>query len=231
MPAFDDLFGTLQNFLRIGLTGPRLKNNSGNLQIRNTGDTAHAAIEASSVSATGDNIVINSDAAGSGNDWTLTLSRNAGQTAALNVTYPTAKGTDGHVLRQKAGTAAGVLELELAAAGTTSQCITVDTTTLAFGTTSPLTLFSTPNGAIIDSIEIIIDTPFNGTPTVSIGISGTTSKYVSSNQVDLTAAAATSFIIRPNLPSTAGEALIATYAAGGATAGSARILVKYVIPT
>lgn len=41
-----DLVGTALNYFRIGYTGPRLKNTSGVLEIRNSGDTADAAIKA-----------------------------------------------------------------------------------------------------------------------------------------------------------------------------------------
>ena len=67
---------------------------------------------------------------------------------------------------------------------------------------------------------------------MSIGISGTTSKYMGSTQVDLTAAAATVFEVEPGLAAVgATENLIATYSAGSASAGAARILVDYVIPS
>jgi hypothetical protein len=92
-------------------------------------------------------------------------------------------------------------------------------------------LFSTPSGAIIEKVQVIIDTQFNGTPTLTVGISGTTSKYMTTTQNVLTDVAGTGYESNPRLPSTAGEALIATYSAGGASAGAARILVHYSIPS
>jgi hypothetical protein len=226
-----DAIGTsLGSFLvGLGSTGVRLKNVSGNMSVRNKADNADVNLTAARLLASGDNILINSDAANTGSDWTFQLSRNVAQSAALEIQAPPAKGTDGFVLRQKAGTAAGVLELELAApvAGAPTQ----DTTSLAFGTTSPLALFSLPANAVVDFIDIVIDTPFNGTPTLSIGITGTLSKYMSATQIDLSETAGTSFNISPNItPSGTVENLIATYAAGGATAGAARILVTYAVP-
>lgn len=41
-----DLVGTAKDFFRIGFTGVRLKNSSGVLEIRNSGDTADAPIKA-----------------------------------------------------------------------------------------------------------------------------------------------------------------------------------------
>lgn len=227
---WSDLLGTLNSYFRIGFAGPRLKNNSGNLQVRNPGDSADAEVTTSKVNVSGDSLVINSDAAGSGNDWTTTIQRNASQTAALTLVTPPAKGTDGHVLRQKSGTSAGVLELELVAAGTTSQCDTVDTTSLAFGSTSPVSMFTLPANAVVDKVQLIVDTAFDGTaPTASIGISGTTSKYMASTQNDLKTTGM--YEVHPALAADAStENLIITYSADGSAAGAARVLVHYSVP-
>ena len=230
MAWYNDLAGTSNASFLVG-TANIWKAITGGFAARNLADTLDAKIQVSTLEASNDSILINYDATSAGNDWTLSLARNPLQVAALILQTPPSKGTDGHVLRQKAGTAAGVLELELAAAGTTSQCISVDTTSLAFGTVSPLTLFSTPSGAVISKIEVVIDTAFNGTPTLTIGVTGTTSKYMASAQNTLTRPAGDGFETNPKLPSTAGEALIATYSAGAASVGSARILVHYSVPS
>src|SRR5262245_31054899 len=109
---FENLFGTTGAFFKLGIGGPRLKNNGGAIEAKNNGDTGFVNLTGDILKATGDDIVINSDAAGTGADWSLTVSRNAAATANLKLVAPPAKGTDGHLLRQKAGTAAGVLELE-----------------------------------------------------------------------------------------------------------------------
>lgn len=230
MGWYNDLAGTTNVSFLVG-TANILKAISGGFSFRNLADNADAKIQVSTLEASNDSILINYDAANSGNDWTFSLARNPAQTAALTLQAPAAKGTDGYVLRQKAGTSANIIELELAAVGVTSQCISVDTTTLAFGSASPLTLFNTPANAVIHKIEIIIDTQFNGTPTVTIGVSGSTSKYMTAGQSVLTSIAGSSYEANPRLPATAGESLIATYSAGGSTAGSARILVYYSVPS
>lgn len=230
MGLFADIKGSTENAIRVGANF-LLKGISGGFAVRNVGDTADAKIQASTLETSNDSILINYDAASSGNDWTFTFARNPAQTAALTVQAPPAKGTDGHFLRQKAGTAGGVLELELAAGGATSGAMIVDTTSLAFGTASPLTLFSTPANAVIHRIEVVIDTPFNGTPTVTVGIAGTTAKYMGAAQNNLNGLAGDVYQSNPGLPATAGESLIATYSAGGASAGAARILVHYSVPT
>lgn len=230
MSLISDLLGTTSTTFKIGVNNI-VKAVAGGFNIRNAADSADGKIVVSRVESSGDDLLINSDAVGSANDWTLTLARNAAQTANLTVQMPPAKGTDGYVLRQKASTAGGVLELELAAAGSTSQCIASDTTSLAFGTSSPLTLFSTPSGAVIDRVLVVIDTAFDGNPALTIGIAGSTSKYMTATQNVLTAVAGSGYDSHSNLPSTAGEALIGTYSAGGATVGAARILVFYSVPS
>ena len=230
MAWYNDLAGTTNGSFLVG-TANIWKAITGVFAARNAADTADAKIQVSTLEASNDSILINYDATSTVNDWTLSLARNPAQIAALILQMPPAKGTDGHVLRQRAGTAAGVMELELAAAGSTSQCISVDTTTLAFGTVSPLTLFNTPSGAVISKIEVVIDTAFNGTPTLTIGIAGTTSKYMASAQNVLTRPSGDAYETNPKLPSTAGEALVATYSAGSASLGSARILIHYSVPS
>ena len=230
MAWYNDLAGTSNNSFLIG-SANIWKAISGGFAARNFADTLDAKIQVSTLEASNDSILINYDAAGTVNDWTLSLARNPLQIAALILQAPPSKGTDGHVLRQRAGTAAGVLELELAAvAGSTNQ-MTIDTTSLAAGTVSPLTLFNTPASAVISKIEIVIDVAFNGAPTLTIGITASTAKYMTSAQNTLTRPAGDGFETNPKLPATAGEALIATYAAGGATIGSARILVHYSVPS
>lgn len=229
MAKWSDLVGTLTGYIRLGLQGVRLKNSSGALVVRNTGDTADAAVTASTVSVSNDSITINSDAANSGADYALTIARPAtGMTAGYTLTLPDTGGSPSQVLSR--GSSAGTLVWTTL--GGTADKISTDTTTIAFGTTSPLALFTLPANAVVQAVRVNIDTAFNGTPSLSIGITGTTSKYLASTQVDLTAAATTVFEVYPGLPAVGTtEALIATYSAGSATAGAARIEVDYVVPS
>ena len=221
-----DLFGTVKDNLRLGLAGVRLKNSSGHLLVRNTGDSADAEMTASKVKVSGEILEINSDAAGSGADWKYTLQRpTSGMGAAVVLTLPVDDGTAAQVL---ATDGSGVLSW--ASTGSTASSEKVDTTNLVFGTTSPLTLFTTGGADVINMVEIIIDTAFDGTPSVSIGISGTTSKYMAATEVDLTAAAGSIFRVHPGKTAQGAEALIATYSAGSASAGAARIQVYFDTP-
>lgn len=221
-----DLLGTLKDSIRLGLSGVRLKNSSGNLLVRNTGDSADAAITTSKANISGDVIDINSDAAGAGADWKYTLQRPAsGMTAAVTLTLPVDDGTPNQVLQTDG---AGVLSW--VSAGSTASSRKVDTTTLNFGDSSPVAMFSTGAGDVIHQVRATVDTAFNGTPSASVGISGTTSKYMGTTDVDLTQATGTVFEVAPGLPAQGAESLIITYAAGGASAGAARFEVEYSTP-
>ena len=224
---WDDLIGTVKSYLRIGLAGPRLKNDSGNLAIRNAGDSADAEITAAKVKVSGDDLELNSDAANSGADRKYTLRRpSTGMGAAVTLTLPPTDGSPNQVLKTDGGG-----NLDWTDAGDTSAAEKMDTTTLAFGSSSPVAMFTLPANNIINQIEVVVDTPFDGTPSASVGISGQASKYVAASDIDLGAAAATVFQLHPGKPAEAGtEALIITYAAGGATVGSARIIVHYAQP-
>ena len=230
-----DLVGTLKTFFRIATV--RLKDSSGALHVRNAGDSAFAALQTAALTATdtvvstldvnANDIDLNADAAGSGADWKYTLARPAsGMTAAVTLTLPTTNGSPGQKIETDGD---GNLSF-VTVSGGTDQAKT-DTTTLAFGDSSPVTMFTKEAGSLVKMVRVVIDSAFDGTPTMSVGIAGTTSKYSATGEVDLNAAAGTIFEIVPEDAVEAGtEALIITYSAGGATVGSARVLVDTVVP-
>lgn len=221
MAAYQDLLGTTRSTFRFGKTGPQLIDAGSNvLAVRNTANAADAPIRASRVDISGDSFVLNSDAAGAGADWSVTIQRAAsGMTANHTYTWPAVQ-TDGVLTNT-----GGVLTW---GAGGSSNSSKIDTTTIAFGAGTTTAMFTTAVGDVITEIQVIPDTVFDGTPTLSIGIAGTVSKYAAASDIDLAVAAGS--ILHPCLPAGGVEALIATYAAGGATVGSARILVTYGTP-
>jgi hypothetical protein len=222
---FEDLLGTVANVFQFGLGGPKAKPmTSSKLALRNAADSDDAELMASKVSLSG------ADMAVTANGHTLTLSGNSALGGDLQIIFPQGKGSDGQSLVQKAGTAAGVIEFEWASAGNTAPLDHVDTTTVGFGSTSPVALFNTGAATVLEYFEVIVDTAFDGTPSLSIGVEGSVSKYVPSTKVNLTAAAGTKFRIPVSLPAQGAESLIATFAAGGATVGSARLLAHYSDP-
>ena len=232
MGTFRDIIGILGSKLQLGIGGPQVKGSSGKVQARNAADSAMATIEAALFATYGNDFELNAGAAGTGADWKFTVKRpSTGMTHALTVTFPSGDPAVGQALTVASFSGDDiVLQWTTIAAGTDK--VVVDTTALAFGTSSPLSMFTRPANGVIRSVKVIIDTPFDGAPTLSIGISGTTSKYMGSTQVDLTAAAGTVFEVDPGLVSSGStEALIATYSAGGATAGAARIETAYCIPS
>lgn len=233
MARFGDWAGTVLSYFKLGLTGPRLKNESGAVAARNSADDAYAAVRAALAAIYGDDIELNAGAAGSGADWKLTLRRpSTGMTKALTVIFPSGEPSNGqglYVSNYDSGT--GTITLGYVTLSAGNEKVVCESTALAFGSSSPVAMFTKPDGGVILTCAIIVDTSFDGTPTVSIGVSGNTSKFMASTHSDLTASAGTSFEVSPNQPAGSGtEDLIATYAAGGASAGAARILVYYAIP-
>jgi hypothetical protein len=91
-------------------------------------------------------------------------------------------------------------------------------------------MLTLPANAVVEAVRIIVDTAFNGTPSVSIGISGTLSKYFAASSVDLLTTG-----LYEDYPALASvgttESIIATYSAGSASVGSARLELDYVIPS
>lgn len=229
MSLWLDLLGTTKSFLRIGLSGVRLKNNAGNLNVRNASDTADAEITAAKANVSGDAIDLNSDAAGAGADWKYTLQRPAtGMTAAVALTLPPTDGSPDQVLKTDGS---GVLSW--ADAASTASNIKVDSTPLAFDSTATVPMFNAADGTVVDQVMVIVDTPFDGSPSISVGTSGSASKYLGSGDVDLTAAARTQFLNHPGEPAVTGggESLEIAYTANGATTGAARVQVHYATPS
>jgi hypothetical protein len=173
MGIFTDLLGTTRAYFKLGISGVRLKNSSGNLAVRNSVDSADAEITTSKANISGDVIDLNSDAAGAGADWKYTLQRpSSGMSAAVTLTLPPDDGTAGQVLQTD-----GSGNLSWVAAASTTLCDKVDTTTLAFGSTSPVAMFATGAADVVNKVRVTIDEAFDGAPSASVGIAGSTSKY------------------------------------------------------
>jgi hypothetical protein len=228
MGLFSDLFGTLKDTFQLSLGGVKLKNVSVGLVVKAVDGTTDAPITASKVNISGEILEFNSDAAGSGADWKYTVQRPAaGMSEAVTLTLPDVHGSANQVLQTDG---AGVLSW--ATAGTTAHLMATNSTSLVFGSSTPLALFTLPDGAVIHQIDLIIDTPWaTGSAQVTVGIAGTTSKYMAASENDLYAAAKTVFSVHPGVVPPGGtEALIATYSASTADAGAGRIIIHYSVP-
>ncbi len=226
MSTWMKIIGTQTGQFVLGLLGVRLKNNAGNLDVRNNADSAYADVTANKYNATGDTgLVINSDAAGSGDDWKLTINRAAtGMTADVTLTLPVDDGTAGQVLQTDGS---GVLSWTTV---NTAATLTTDTTSFAFGSAATVSMFTLPANAVVDSVKVIVDTAFDGTPTLSVGVNGgSASQYVASGDTLLTVADRYD-IPYQGVANGSTEALELYYAAGGATVGAGRVIVTYSVP-
>ena len=227
-----DLIGSTLGKFQFGIAGPLVKNTSGDVAARNAADSAYVAIRAILFKTFGNDFELNSGAAASGADWKFTFSRpSTGMTHALQVIMPSSDPTSGQALTVTS-LVGDVITLQWTTIAGGTDKIVVDTTTLTFGVSSPVTMFTMPANAEILFVRVVIDTAFDGTPTVSVGVTGTTAKYMPTTAADLTAVAKTSFEYTPNEPASGSTtALIATYSQGSATVGAAHILTAYVIPS
>lgn len=220
-----NLAGTTVASLFIEKGGVRLKNVSGNLVVRNNADAADAAITASVLNASGDSLVLNSDAAGAGADWTYTISRPAsGMTAAVTITLPPDDGSPGQVLTTDGS---GVTTWETpASTAQTTQTFTTPITFADAGSVVPL--FTTPTDTMIERVDVINDTAFDAATSLSVGINGgSASKYMTTAQVDLQGTATTVWSAVNGQAIASAEDLEATVGASAAAAGAARIIVYY----
>lgn len=214
MSSWLKIIGTQTGKFILGLTGVQIKNNAGELDVRNNSDTAFAPLKASTVT-------VFNDTATHGN----TLQTDPTQAVDVTYTLPLTAGTASQVMSTD-----GTGILSWVSAGSNAQCLSVDTTSIAFGSSSTVAAFTLPANAVIDSVITIVDTAFDGTANLSVGTSGAASKYFASTDALLSVGD------RYQVPNqiaadVASEALIISYSAGGATVGAARVLVSYSIPS
>lgn len=229
-PRFgSDLGGNLLALWRIGTKALNwnLKAITGGLAVRNTGDSADAELTASKLNASGDvGLVINSDSAGSGADWKIIIQRPAsGMGSDWTWTLPPDDGSPGDVL-----TTDGAGVTTWSSAGATNG-LRADDTPFDHSSSGTLTMFTKPAGGRFDTVKVYVDVAFDGTtPTLSIGISGTVSKYGTTAQVDLKTIGIYEW--DPGVDVTVGsEAIIGTFVPDSSTVGSARIASNFVIPS
>lgn len=204
--------GISNTLFRLGIGGPQIKNASGVVEIRNSADSAYADTRVRKVIISDGDEEVTIEVPELDGSYTFKLPANDGSPAQV-------LSTDG----------SGNLTWETVASGNDKEI--TDTTSLAFGTSSPLSMFNLPANAVINWVKVIVDTAFNGTaPTLSIGITGTTSKYMAATELDLKTTGI--YEVDPGLPADGStNALIATYSADSSSAGAARILVGYSIPS
>lgn len=227
-----DLSTTSNTTFQIGILGPQIKNNAGNLELTNAAGSADVSLTALklNLSGTSGQIVLNSAATESGSSWKTTL-QNAvsGQTADLILSLPPTAGTSGQVLQTDGSGNTSWVSVSSGAAYDTNVIHTVN-----YSDTSPYAYLTLPANAIIKEISVMVDTAFNGTgPSLSVGVSGTPSKFMVAGASDLTTAGQYSTTaVQEVATSGTSQAIILTFNAGvGATAGVARVMMTYTVPT
>ena len=172
MSIFMDIKGTSVSSFQISKGGPRFTNNSGKLEAKNAANTLYVDFLAQILRSVGNSVVLNENATSSGADWKMTISRPAsGMSAALNFVLPPDYGTSGYFLTTDG---AGNLTWAAVSSPTVSDKITVKSSSIAFGTSSPIAMFTLPANAVVLKVKVIIDTAFDGAPTLKVGIVGTT---------------------------------------------------------
>jgi LysM repeat protein len=235
MGLFADIFGTSKSTFQIEIGGVKLWNSAGNLIVKDSA-AAVSDITVKKPFVQGDEIELNSDAAGSVADWKYLIARPpTGMTEALTLVLPPTHGAANQILQTSGDNAYTTSWVD---PSTTTPLLTVDTTTLNWNSAAEVAMFTLPVGAVVDRVKVVIDTPFDGTTaaTMSVGTTGAgAAKYMAATLVNLKGTAKDVYESNPGEVPVAGspESLVITFAAasGGApSAGVARVFVFYVIP-
>jgi hypothetical protein len=108
--------------------------------------------------------------------------------------------------------------------------VSIDTTSLGFGSAATVAMFSTGAADVLEFVDIVVDTAFDGAgAAMTVGTASEPDKYVAAGDVDL--ALADCFRIHRQLPAQGVESLQISFTAGaGASAGAARVIVHYAEP-
>jgi len=103
-------------------------------------------------------------------------------------------------------------------------------TNVAYDSSTPVTLISScPNGSHILEVMARVNTTFDGTtPTISIGVAGSTSAIASTSDIDLTTTAENPQTLSTWYTMSSTEDVICTLSVSGATQGSVDIAVRRV---
>lgn len=230
MAVFMDLKGTSQSSFQIQKGGVKIKNSSGVLQVRNAADSAYADIVAAILKASGDTLILNSDATSGGADWAMTLARPAsGMTAAVTYTLPAAP-TNGYILSTDGS---GVLTWVAPSTPAAANVVLSDSTTITnLDGTGPISLFTLPANAVVHKVQVIVDTTYDVPGGVSVGTSASPSKYMSNTQSDVQGDAGDVYESTPGqAPVGTTESLEANLnLASFPSAGGIRVLVFYSLP-
>lgn len=214
MGMFSKMFGTMAQWFHIGgpTSGVRLENSGQSLHVRNSADTAFRRVRQEMA-----------EIAGSNSSGGVVLDAPAGMPGWVTFKLPAADGTAGQFIRTD-----GLGGLSFANAQSNADLTEVTAFTQA--SASPLTLFTPPAGAYIKDVIVRVSAAAaGGSPTLSVGISGTPAAYMDTIDNDLKSANEYSV---PQWTAVGGSpaAIIATIVASAQTF-SGEIAVVYGIPS
>ncbi|MBA3684650.1 MAG: hypothetical protein H0W72_05350 [Planctomycetes bacterium] len=210
--TISDLVRTMSTYFRFGTV--RLKDSSGVLEVKNAADAAYVPAAASRIDLKGS----------TSGETGFQAPATAG--AANIYTLPTADGSSGQVLQTN-----GSKVLAWATVATGSNADKSYTDTIAYNNSSPVTMFTPPALAHIKRVIIDVGTAFDAVaPSISVGVAGTTSRYMGTTDVDLATVGV--YEVQPCYEEDGTpEPVIITFAAGtGGTVGSAIVTVEYANP-
>jgi hypothetical protein len=165
-----DLIGTIRAYFKIATV--RLKDSSGVLEVKNSGDTAYANANAHTLGIAGSN---------ASNKVTLTAPAGLGGNVAL--VLPPAVGTLGYVLSDTDG--AGTLGF----VAPTSNAATIQVEEFTQATSSPITILAPADDSVITRVIVVVDSAASaGSPTLSVGVAGTAGRDMAATDNNLKAA-------------------------------------------
>lgn len=173
MGMFSKMLGTMSQFFHIGgpSAGVRLRNSGQSLWIRNAADSAYRRVRAEMA-----------EIAGSNSSGGVILDVPASMGAWITFKLPAADGVAGQFLRTD-----GLGGLTFASAQSNADLTEV--TAFSQASASPLTLFTPPANAYIkDVIVRVTSAAAGGSPTLSVGVSGTPALYMDAADNDLKSA-------------------------------------------
>ena len=251
--------------VKVGNAGPRVKNNAGVIEARNTADNAFAVVRAADPVGLDDvvtkryletrsNVIVTGKIDGNAppavvvgavylcttTGGTYTAGRlYYGENAVWNEVIPAEGLTISVTDALSGGTltfladhryvwdADGSVWVDIGPAPAEAKLIKIARASLAFGTSSPLNVGSAlPVGATVTRIIVSVTQAFNSpTATVSFGVAGQVAELGATNETDLDTTGI--YIIDCYKTYVSNEQVLATYAAGGATAGAASIEIQY----
>ena len=210
-----DLAGTLLSTLRIA-TSLFKTEDATTMALRTKADDAYIDGKMN------DLIIVDPD---TGN--TITLSTDVATTHVIKL--PNADGSTGQALITD-----GSGNWAWATVATGSNAMKSQTHTIGFGTgDGAISIFTPPQNAVIHRAIVIVDTAFDGNPTLSVGVTAATARYMQTtqNELDVIDQIWETQPMYEDAEAVAGDReVFATWVAGSATVGSLRVITTYSNP-